>query len=300
MFKPPPMPKKPKQRSINLNNRQIQIIGGETAFWSDLYHRAMTASLPMFLLAGFAFFLINNLVFAVLYLLDPTAVSNVNAPRFLNLFFFSVEAFTTVGFGDMHPANTWGHIVFSLEGYMSLVQTAALTGLIFARFSRPRARVMFAENPVIGSYEGKPHLMFRLANARQNFISDANAQVWILRNEVGANGQRFRRFYELPLTRQQNPTFVLSWTLFHTIDENSMLHNLTAKDLVNDIYQFIVSINGVDDTSSQELRARKSYNHDQLKWGHQYVDIIEVDPNGTVSLDYRKFNNTRAEPHARN
>jgi inward rectifier potassium channel len=294
------MPKKPKQRSINLNNRQIQIIGGETAFWSDLYHRAMTASLPMFLLAAFALFLLNNVIFACLYLLDAAAVSNVQAPRFLNLLFFSVEAFTTVGFGDMHPVDTWGHIVFSLEGFMSLVQTAALTGLIFARFSRPRARIMFAENPVIGSYEGKPHLMFRLANARQNFISDANAQVWILRNEVSADGQRFRRFYELPLTRQQNPTFVLSWTLFHTIDKSSMLHNLTAKDLVRDNYQFIVSINGVDDTSSQELRARKSYVHEHLKWGHQFVDIIVVDADGTVSLDYRKFNTTHAEPNARN
>jgi inward rectifier potassium channel len=297
MFKSPIMPKKPKQRSININNRQVQTIGGETAFWSDLYHRAMTASLPVFLLAGFALFLLNNLIFANLYLLDPAAVSNVAEPRYLNLFFFSVEAFTTVGFGDMHPTSAWGHIVFSLEGFMSLVQTAALTGLIFARFSKPRARIMFAENPVIGSHEGKPHLMFRLANARQNFISDANAQVWILRSEVSADGQRFRRFHELPLTRQQNPTFILSWTLFHTIDESSVLHNLIATDLVKDNYQFIVSINGIDDTSSQELRARKSYAHTEIKWGHHYEDILIADDNGGATLDYRKFNDTRAESH---
>jgi inward rectifier potassium channel len=289
------MAKKPKQRSININNRQIQTIGGETAFWSDLYHRAMTASLPMILLAGFALFLINNFIFALLYSLDPAAVNNVVEPRFLNLFFFAIEAFTTVGFGNMHPANTWGHMVFSLEGYMSLVQTAALTGLIFARFSRPRARIMFADNPVVGTYEGKPHLMFRLANARQNFISDANAQVWILRNEISADGQRFRRFHQLPLTRQQNPTFILSWTLFHTIDETSMLHNLTSEDLVADNYEFIVSINGIDDTSSQELRARKSYAHPELKWGQKFEDILLVNESGGATLDYRKFHETRAE-----
>jgi inward rectifier potassium channel len=289
-----PMAKKPKQRSININNRQIQTIGGEVAFWSDLYHRAMTASLPMFLLAGFALFLLNNFIFALLYSLDPAAVNNVVEPRFLNLFFFAIEAFTTVGFGNMHPASIWEHMVFSLEGFMSLVQTAALTGLIFARFSRPRARIMFADNPVVGTYEGKPHLMFRLANARQNFISDAYAQVWILRNEISADGQRFRRFHQLPLTRQQNPTFILSWTLFHTIDETSMLHNLTAEDLVADNYQFIVSINGIDDTSSQELRARKSYAHRELKWGQQYEDILLVNESGGATLDYRKFHETRA------
>jgi inward rectifier potassium channel len=289
------MSKKPKQRSIRLNNRDIQTIGGETEFWSDIYHRAMTASLPTFLVVAFTFFLMNNLAFALLYSFDSSSVSNVQSPRLLNLFFFSIEAFTTVGFGDMHPANSWGHAIFSLEGFMSLLQLAALTGLIFARFSKPRARIIFAEHPVIGSFEGKLHLMFRLANARQNFISDANAQVWVLRNELSADGQQYRRFHELPLVRQQNPTFILSWTLFHPIDEQSLLHNLTAEDLVRSSYQFIVSIKGNDDTSSQEMRGRHSYNHEQLNWNHQFVDILHVADNGTVTLDYRKLHHTRAE-----
>jgi inward rectifier potassium channel len=289
------MPKKPKQRIIRFNNRDFHTIGGETAFWSDLYHRSMTASLPVMMATGLALFVLNNLFFAMLYAVDSASVSNVLAPRFLNLFFFSIEAFTTVGFGDMHPANTWGHAVFSLEGFMSVVETAALTGLIFARFSKPKARILFADHPVIGNYGGHPTLMFRLANARQNFISDATVQLWILRDEPVKDGPSFRRFHEVPLARQQNPSFILSWTLFHEINKKSMLYGLSAEDLAAKNYQFILTIKGVDDTSSQELRARNVYGHEQLLWGRQYVDILIRD-NGALTLDYRKFHDTQPDP----
>jgi inward rectifier potassium channel len=289
------MAKKPQQRTIRLNNRSVHTIGGETAFWSDLYHRSMTASLPVMLLVGLGLFLLNNLIFAGLYAFDPNSVSNVLAPRFLNLFFFSIEAFTTVGFGDMHPANTWGHVVFSLEGFMSVIETAALTGLIFARFSKPKARILFADHPVIGNYGGAPTLMIRVANARQNFISDATVQLWILRDEVAKEGPRFRRFHEIPLARQQNPSFILSWTLFHEINKQSILFGLGTSDLAQKNYQFILTIKGMDDTSSQELRARKTYGHEDILWGKQYVDILNREDDGGITLDYRKFNETRPD-----
>ncbi len=289
------MTKKPQHRIIRFNNRSFHTIGGETEFWSDLYHRSMTASLPIFLVAGLALFLFNNIFFACLYALDPGAVSNVASPHFLNLFFFSVEAFSTVGFGEMHPANTWGHTVFSFEGFMSVIETAGLTGLIFARFSRPRARILFANHPVIGTYGGHPTLMFRLANARQNFISDATVQLWILRDEINKDGPRYRRFHEVPLARQQNPSFILSWTLFHEINTSSMLFDLTPEDLAEKNYQFILTIKGVDDTSSQELRARKTYGHEEILWGQHYVDILQVAEDGALTLDYRKFHETRPD-----
>ncbi len=289
------MAKKPQKRTVRLSNRTFQTIGGENAFWSDLYHRAMTATVARLLLAGLGIFLLNNLFFAILYSLDSSAVSNVIAPKFLDLFFFSVEAFTTVGFGDMHPANTWGHVVFSLEGFSSIIETSALTGLIFARFSKPRARILFADNPVVGTYDGHPTLMFRLANARQNFISDAKVQLWILRDEESKDGPRYRRFHEVPLARQQNPTFILSWTLFHQINKASMFYGLSPEDLAEKNYIFILTIKGVDDTSSQELRARKNYGCEQIMWGRQYVDILHVADDGAITLDYRDFHKTRPD-----
>lgn len=289
------MSKKPQKRTIRFNNRSLKTIGGENAFWSDLYHRSMTASFAMLLLAGLAVFLLNNLFFATLYSLDSGAVSNVAAPHFLDLFFFSVEAFTTVGFGDMHPANVWGHTVFSLEGFCSVIETAGLTGLIFARFSRPRARILFANNPVIGNFGGYPTLMLRLANARQNFISDAAVQLWVLRDEPAKKGPSYRRFHEVPLARQQNPSFVLSWTLFHEINKSSMFYGLTPEDLAEKNYQFILTIKGVDDTSSQELHARKTYGHEEILWGHHYVDILDRGSDGGLTLDYRKFHQTESD-----
>jgi inward rectifier potassium channel len=292
------MQKKEKQQRIFVNNRKFRTIGGEKAFWSDLFHRALTANFLTFICASFSFFVFNNMCFAALYFLDQSAVSNVVSPRLLNLFFFSIEAFTTVGFGDMHPASTWGHMVFSLEGFVSVIETAALTGLIFERFSRPRARILFAKNPVIGSYDGSPHLMLRLANSRNNILSDASVQLWVLRNEENALGERFRRFHELPLLRQQNPTFILSWTLFHKIDSKSLLFDLNATSFEKQNYQLIVTIKGVDATSSQEMRARQIYGHEQVLWGHQYQDILSLSENGETTLDYRKFHETRTDHNA--
>jgi inward rectifier potassium channel len=287
--------KLPRERTIRLEDRQIHTIGGENAFWSDLYHRAMTANIRVFLLATLSVFLGINLFFAFLYALGEGSIAKIDGPHFLNLFYFSIEAFTTVGFGEMYPATTWGHSVYTLQGYISLLLTAALTGLIFARVSRPRARILFAANPVIAKHDGKTHLMLRIANARHNYIADASAQLWLIRIEPSKEGQRFRRFHELKLGRSQNPAFILSWTLFHVIDTTSQLFGLNADDLAKGDYQFIVTMRGMDATSSQELRTRKTYNHEQILWGRRYADILTTDEAGLTTLDYSKFHETTPE-----
>jgi inward rectifier potassium channel len=288
------MAKSPRRRTFRLPNVNVRTIGAKNALWSDLYHRAMTTSLYNFVAALMAIYLLNNLLFASLYYIDPNSVAEAGEPRLLNLFFFSVESFTTVGFGAMHPADIWGHMVFSLEGFVAITQLATLTGLIFARFSKPRARIIFADHPIIAVHDGQPNLMIRTANARHNFISDATAQLWLVRSENNKEGQTFRRFHELPLVRQQNPSFALSWTLFHVIDEASLLDGLTAKDLAAKNYMFILTIKGIDETSSQELRARKNYGHSEILWGYRYADILTTEKNGDLTLDYRKFNHTVA------
>ncbi len=282
----------PKSRTIRIPGREIKTIGGETAFWSDIYHRAMIASLPALLVTAIAIYLGGNLFFACLYWLGDGAVANVAEPRFLNLFFFAIEAFTTVGFGEMHPASPWGHAVFTLQGFLAIIATATLTGLIFARFSKPKARILFAANPVIAQHEGHLHFMLRIANARHNHIGDAGAQLWLLRTEVSKEGQRFRRFHELKLGRQQNPAFILSWTLFHVIDATSKLHGLNADDLKAGNYQFIVTLSGRDESSAQELHDRKLYDNNQILWNRRYADILNTDAEGMTTLDYRRFNET--------
>jgi len=286
------MSKRPKKHTTVINDRQVITLGHEYEFWADLYHRAMTASIWRFLLGALALFVANNIIFAILFSLDPNAISNVESPRLIYLFFFSIENFTTVGFGDMHPQNIYGHIVASSEGFAALLQTAALTGLIFAKFSQPRARIRFAANPVISKHEGKQTLMIRAANSRQNFLSDATAELWILRLEPNKEGQSFRRFHPMALVRHQNPTFVLSWTLFHTIEEGSPLYGLTLQDIQKQEVQLILTIKGVDANSSQELRARKNYGVADIVWNSKYTDILSPSKDGGVVLDYHKFDMT--------
>ena len=292
MSKKPHAPAKPRAHTFMLNDREIRTVGAERAFWGDLYHRAMTASFSVLFLTTLAMFLGINLFFALLYGLGDASVAKIGEPHFLNLFFFSIEAFTTVGFGDMYPASSWGHTVYAAEGFVSLLLTASLTGLIFARFSLPQARILFADNPVIAKHDGKTHFMLRIANARHNYIADASAQLWLIRLEPSKEGQRFRRFHELKLGRNQNPSFILSWTLFHVIDSTSKLFGLDANALASGDYQFIVTLRGLDATAAQELRTRKIYTHDKVLWGKRYVDILSNDVEGVTTLDYRKFHET--------
>ena len=286
------MTKRPRKHTAVIYDREVITLGHEYEFWSDLYHRAMTIGIWPFLAGCLALFLVNNIMFATLFSLDPNSIANVPEPRLLYLFFFSIENFTTVGFGDMHPQSIYGHTIASTAGFASLLQTAALTGLIFAKFSQPRARIRFAANPIISSHEGKPTFMIRVANSRQNFITDATAELWLLRSETSKEGQSFRKFHQLPLSRNQNPAFVLSWTLFHTIDKTSLLYGLNLDDLEKQRAQFILSIRGTDANSSQELRARKSYGFADIMWNSRYVDILTPNGKGGVILDYQKFDLT--------
>jgi inward rectifier potassium channel len=169
---------------------------------------------------------------------------------------------------------------------------AVMTGLIFARFSRPRARFFFANNPVITRHEGRQTLMIRVANARHNMISRANARLWIFRAERTKEGEQLRRFYELKLDRSEHPMFVLSWMLFHVIDKDSPLHGLTESDLTDGDTFLVLNAGGVDDSSAQQLHAHHVYSWREIRWGHRYKDITNASPQGRFLLDYTKFHDT--------
>lgn len=204
------------------------------------------------------------------------------------LFFFSVEALSTVGFGDMHPATTFGHIVASIENFFGLLFVAVTTGVMFTRFARPQARFMFARHPAVTQLDGKPTLMIRVANERHNAVSDASARLWILAEGKSQEGQRFRRFVELKLERVENPVFVLSWSIFHVIDETSPLHDLHKGKEVP-LSTLILTIAGYDENMAQEVRARHWYDVKDIRWDHRYADIIESHPDGSTMLNYDRF-----------
>jgi inward rectifier potassium channel len=257
--------------------------------WQDLYHVFMTISWPR-LFASFAcFFFTFNLFFAALYALQPGAIANLNPPGYWGMYFFSVETLATVGYGDMHPQTVYAHVVSSLEIFTGLMSLALITGMMFARFSRPRARILFAQYGVIRPLDGRETLMLRAANARESIIMEASAQLRFIRDEVTREGYSIRRIYDLPLRRSTQPLFLFGWNLLHVIDETSPLKGATAEVLQATQAYLLLTISGTDETTGQTLMARQEYSATALRWNHTFVDVFTMGKDGIDRFDYTKF-----------
>ncbi len=250
-------------------------------------------SWPAFIAALAAAFVALNFAFALVYLLGAEPIANARDGNLADYFFFSVETTSTTGYGDMHPQTLYGHIVATVENFIGVMLLATMTGLVFARFSRPRARIIFAKYPVLASHNGAPTLMFRLANARSNFISEATAKVWSIGATVSAEGRRMVGFERMRLLKSENPTFALSWTLFHPIDEQSPLFGMDKDTLMTSGMNFAVIIVGFDETSGQTLHARDVFAAQDVRWGQEFADIIWIDDQGLRHIDYAKIDETR-------
>jgi inward rectifier potassium channel len=282
-------------QSVNVVGRRILSQDEGARALGDFYYQAMKVSWPWFFAASAAIFLAINACFALVYVLGDNPIANARPGSFVDLFFFSVETLATVGFGDMHPQTTYAHVVTTVEIFTGMSFLAVMTGLIFARFSRPRARLVFAHNPVVSQHEGQPTLMIRVANARANMISDAAAQLWLVRTERTAEGGKFRRFHRLALHRHENPMFILSWTLLHPIESSSPIFGQTAEDLAASETTLIMVLRGLDENAVQVLRARRHYDSSLIRWGYRYADILEADGTGRVNIDYSKFHDVVSE-----
>ena len=285
-------PEAPKRiaapRRFVFGEREVVTVGLERRVWQDLYHYCMTVSWPnLFGSFGLAF-LCFNLAFSAIYWLSPGCIANLNPPGFIGVFFFSVETLATVGYGDMHPDTLYGHIVASGEIFVGMMSVALVTGVMFARFSRPTARFLFSDVGVVRPLDGRRVLMFRAANARQNIIMEA-AQLRLLQDTVTSEGYRYRRITDLPLLRSEHPLFVLGWNMMHVIDENSPLANETAESLAATRAAFNLTLSGTDETTGQVLMARRAYPATAIRWNHTFRDIISTGSDGVDQFDYGRF-----------
>jgi len=280
---------------VGISGREIETRGLAEGFWTDLYHHSMTVNWPTFFGSAAAIFVVLNAVFAFLYWLGNEPIANVAGNEPLGLFYFSVETLATVGYGDMHPQTAYGHFIATIEIFTGMSFLAVMTGLIFSRFSRPRARFIFAQHPVVTIHQGQPTLMIRVANERNNTISQAVARLWLIRMETTAEGRQFRRYYELPLNRNEHPMFMLSWSIFHVIDETSPLYGMSPDELAAADAALTLNISGVDDNSAQYLYARKLYNTQDIRWNYRYRDIVSFSSEGMLVIDYTVFHEIMPE-----
>lgn len=254
----------------------------------DLYHGLLTASWPAFLAVLALFYLVFNLAFAALYLLVG-GIAHAHPGSFADAFFFSVETMATIGYGQLYPQSFAANVLMSVEVLLGMSAFALATGVIFARFSRPTARVLFSRIAVVASYDGVPTLMFRAANQRRNQILEAQVNVSLLRDERTHEGTTMRRFQDLALVRGRTPMFALTWTVMHRIDEMSPLYRATPESLAAQGAEIVITVIGLDATFSQTVHARHSYLAGEIVWNRRFADVISLGADGVRTVDYRRF-----------
>lgn len=271
---------------------QVLALGLRRPWFGDLYHRILTAGWATFFAAGAVIYFVANLVFGVLYLLQPGSIAKAHPGSFADAFFFSVQTMATIGYGVMSPATFYANLLMTLETAVGLMFVALTTGLVFARFSRPTARVLFSRVAVVGPYNGVPTLSIRLANQRQNQLLAAEVSVTLVWDEVSAEGDLRRRFYDLGLLRHRSPVFALTFTVMHAIDSDSPLHGVTGEELAAHNAELVVATSGTDETLVQPVHARTSYLPHEILWNHRFVDILGWTDDGQRAIDYRRFHDT--------
>jgi inward rectifier potassium channel len=266
------------------------------AFWPSLspYHLLLTVSWSKFLGLTSLYFILINTAFALAYLacgagaLSGPPVAQEHS-AFWQAFFFSVHTFATIGYGNISAVGMAANLIVVVESLAGLLATALVTGLIFARFSRPTAKIVFSKQAVMAPYNGITGFMFRITNARKNQLINLEVRV-NLSLYSGGKGPTNRRFYQLKLERSYIDFFPLSWTIVHPIDEDSPLQGYTAERLKQEDAEFIILLTGLDDSISQNVHTRSSYKHQEIVWNAKFSSIYEpIEDKEPITIDVGKI-----------
>jgi inward rectifier potassium channel len=255
----------------------------------DLYHKVLAMPWWRFFVYVTAVWLGTNLVFALVYAIQPGSVANV--ADFEDAFYFSVQTLATIGYGAMAPATRYGHVVVVLEALIGTLGVALVVGVTFAKFARPTARVLFSEKAVVHLRDGVPYLVFRLANWRSNMVVEGQLRVIVLLLQKTREGDVIRTPRELPLVRDRTALFALTWVPMHRIDEQSPFWGgETALRILREQHaEIFLTFTGLDETIGQPIHAQHRYQLDDVVWNARHADVLSVDADGTRTIDYSSF-----------
>jgi inward rectifier potassium channel len=280
--------------SYNIERRGIP----RRRFTYDAYHHLL--SLPwsgLIVYIAVAYVAVNAL-FAGMYLALGNAIENARPGSFEDAFFFSVQTMATIGYGKLVPSGFAGNLLVTVESLLGMVTVAVLTGLLFAKFSRPTSRVVFSKVATVTMHEGVPTLMFRVANERDSIIVEARMRVVLIRGERSAEGATMRRFHDLVLSRSETPVFPLSWTVSHALDQKSPLYGRPADTWQAEDVEIICALAGTEESIAQTIHARFSYASSDVRWGYRFVDMISLGEDGRRIIDYTRFHEVIEETPA--
>ncbi len=282
--------------SVRAGRTEFLKINAARRDWRDTYHWILSLSWPWFVVFLLCVYLLINLLFAAAYAFGGPCIGEMTPGSFPAAFFFSIETLATVGYGHMYPANLYGHVVVTLEIMTGMFWLAVITGLIFVRFSRPTARILFSDSIVIGNFDGQLALMFRVANLRHTSMVEAEFRMVFSRDELVREGNEVRRFYELNLFPERMITFPAALVIRHTIDEQSPLFGATLATLEASDAFFIASINSIETVIPASVQSQQDYSWEDIRFGERFVDIYEEDEKGRLRVDYARLHETEPVP----
>jgi inward rectifier potassium channel len=260
----------------------------------DNYNALITMSWQKFWSIVLLVYLITNILFAIVYL--TLGIENLNGTEghttfhhFFDAFFFSAQTLSTVGYGHISPRGIPTNLVAAFESMIGLLSFALATGLLYGRVSRPSAKIKFSDKMLVAPYlENSRGLMFRMANMRRNTLIDLSAEIIFSYNEL-VNGKPQRRFFSLQLERSKVSILTINWTVVHPLNEDSPLNEMNHQDLINGQATFTVLVKAFDDTFSQTVHSRTSYQYDEIVWGAKFTPAFYDDADGLVTLDISKI-----------
>ncbi|HMH02981.1 MAG TPA: ion channel [Candidatus Udaeobacter sp.] len=287
------MKRKPIPVSLHAGQIEFVKVNTDAWRWRDVYRWLLGLSWPRFAGCVGSLYVGLNLLFAALYSFQPESIAgSTGGHRFFDCFFFSVQTLATVGYGHMYPQTLYGHIVTTIEIMSGLFLLAVMTGLIFVRFSRPIARVMFSNSMVIALLNGKPTLMVRIGNENHHSMVEAEFRIMFSRDEPLLEGGDFRHFYVLKLHFDRLTVFPAALTLRHTIDETSPLFGATLESLESSRILFIVSVVGIDPVIAAAVQTQKDYSWRDVRFGERFVEIYTEHGGGRLTVDYGRLHDT--------
>jgi len=293
-----PLSKQPRPKVDRGEVTFIALGNSSLLRWLDLYHELLRRPWWVTIGALFGGWLFINATFAALYMIGGDCISAADPNSFLQAFSFSVQTISSIGYGAMHPTTPWAWVLADIEAFLGMLMVAMGTGLMFAKFSRPTARIDFSKLALIHLRDGQPHLVVRVANRRGNRLVGAQMKLAVFVDHSSPEGHQMRRLVELPLVRESTPTFALSMTLLHRIDETSPLHGVVPQTVNGSFTTMMLTIQGLDETFNQTVHAQYYYGPEHLRWDARFVDMIETRSDGGVAVHHDRLSLIEPMPAA--
>jgi inward rectifier potassium channel len=279
---------------------RYEVRGLRVTPFADLFHFLMQTAWSTLLASFMVIYGGVNALFATFYWLGGSGtILNARPGSFADDFWFSVQTYATIGYGTLAPGSTYAHVLVTFESFCGMLSVALSTGVLFAKFSRPKARVAFSNNALVCVRNGQPCLVWRVANRRDTSLLTPSAQAYVLIDEVSAEGHRMRRNQLLELERSALPVFLSAWTLIHQLDETSPLYGLSVENAAARLVGIIVSPSAVDETMLQSVHARQLYNPEDLRFGMRFADMLDTSNRATLVIDHSQMDELVVDQEAR-